>query len=420
MFFDPTKNYAENLQSALAPIVKLCTEIDVMYPDAYHFIDLNIRINEITCLIHKVDYDKISVSVEDLRRYPDIVQKLSLIQDKIYCLLNPDWEYAPLSPFKEWAVSNESICEDFDIPPSELESKLFGVIQRHEEYCRGVEAELMPSFRKLVSRFNRNVKEFYESIDYDAILMHIYDKEVKRKGQEIREHTDTEVVQENNVVYAEKKDYEASFIGYLRHLKEQSKSNLTVEAIYKAHAIHKPLSITSKHIKGNIFYDEKLYDKGLHQLISTIIKINYLKEKCGDIKPQKSGNEDNALSEIDNEILNRLLKYANKVDWEAPATCDKAKQFIEELFGVQEFRAFFKEGSGGHDGDRVVVAFANVLGFMKRYKLVSGGPKNISVKVFDNDNMVNNINHGKKGDASQAFRNLESILEDYRKKIFNV
>ena len=119
-----------------------------------------------------------------------------------------------------------------------------------------------------------------------------------------------------------------------------------------------------------------------------------------------------ALSDVDETLLERLLRYVGRADWQTPATTDNVRQWIQEMFQRRDFRDFFKGGRGGQNTDRVEVSMANILGYMMSYQLVAGGQKQMSLDVFGNDQQVNNINKGKNHDGSEAFKALLPVMDD--------
>lgn len=76
-------------------------------------------------------------------------------------------------------------------------------------------------------------------------------------------------------------------------------------------------------------------------------------------------------------------------------------------------REFFKSGRG----ERVVISTANIVGYLMRHQLIGGGAQTISTTIFGDSEQVNNINKGKDGGASAAFKELEPLLDKYLKKI---
>ena len=136
------------------------------------------------------------------------------------------------------------------------------------------------------------------------------------------------------------------------------------------------------------------------------------------------------LSEADQALLQRLLAYVDRGDWQAPATADRVKLYIRTLFGddpvhleadhreaTRSFRAFFKGGRAGEHTDRVAVSMANVVGYLMQYQLIAGGQQAVSRALFGDDSQVNNLNKGRNGEGSRAFRQLIPLLEAYRKKL---
>lgn len=123
------------------------------------------------------------------------------------------------------------------------------------------------------------------------------------------------------------------------------------------------------------------------------------------------------LSEADQKLLARLLGYAERCDWQCPATCENVQAFIKEMFKLKAFREFFKGGRAGEDTDRVEVSMANIVGYMMSCQLLAGGQKQISTELFGHDSQVNNINKGKSGEGSQAFKNLIPLMDKYRVRV---
>ena len=123
-------------------------------------------------------------------------------------------------------------------------------------------------------------------------------------------------------------------------------------------------------------------------------------------------DKEEALSNTDNVLLERLLNYVEKADWQNPANSDNIKAFVTKLFDHREFRDFFKEGRGA----RVEVSMANILGYLKRYNLLAGTPTSISNGVFGND-QVNNINKGKDREGNKKFKDLLPLMDKYRQEL---
>jgi len=136
------------------------------------------------------------------------------------------------------------------------------------------------------------------------------------------------------------------------------------------------------------------------------------------------------LSSQDQALLKRILGYVSHGDWQMPATFDNVRAWLSTLFGgdtagldeedvekTRAFRDFFKGGRAGEDTDRVEVSMANILGYLMSYQLLAGGQKQISTEFFGNDGQVNNINKGKNGEGSQAFKNLIPLMDKYRVRV---
>ena len=121
------------------------------------------------------------------------------------------------------------------------------------------------------------------------------------------------------------------------------------------------------------------------------------------------------LSEKDKVLLNRLLNYVEKADWQNPANSENIKVFITKLFENRDFRDFFKEGRGAKT-DREEVSMANILGYLKRCNLLAGTPTSISKDVFGND-QVNNINKGINLDGNQNFKELLPLMDKHRQEL---
>ena len=165
-----------------------------------------------------------------------------------------------------------------------------------------------------------------------------------------------------------------------------------------------------------------------------IIRCETFPELKAEFEQWKNYEEDEErLSEVDQALLNRLLVYISKADWQAPATSDKVKKFFRTLFGddreqleaadldnTRLFREFFKTGRGGNTADRVVISMANILGYMKRFQLLTNSSQQISNDVFGNTNQVGNIDKGHDRNASQSFANLEVLMDKYRQKIMGM
>lgn len=136
----------------------------------------------------------------------------------------------------------------------------------------------------------------------------------------------------------------------------------------------------------------------------------YLKEKY---REWLNADDVETLSEADKVLLERLLNYVEKADWQNPANSENIKAFVTKLFDHREFRDFFKEGRGS----RVEVSMANILGYLKRYNLLAGTPTSISNDVFGNDKQVNNINKGMNHEGNQNFKDLLPLMDKYRQEL---
>lgn len=132
------------------------------------------------------------------------------------------------------------------------------------------------------------------------------------------------------------------------------------------------------------------------------------------------------LSDADRLILKRVCAFLKKGDWQQPATSENVRLLICTLFGddtklldaedkgeTRKVREFFKSGRG----ERVVISTANIVGYLMRHQLIGGGAQTISTTIFGDSEQVNNINKGKDGGASAAFKELEPLLDKYLKKI---
>lgn len=138
------------------------------------------------------------------------------------------------------------------------------------------------------------------------------------------------------------------------------------------------------------------------------------------------------LSTEDQTLLDRILGYVDCGDWQQPATADNVRLFLSTMFGgdmaklddedaekTRLFRSFFKDGRAGKDTGRVEVSMANILGYLMRNQLLDGSPTRVSNDFFGSDKLVNNINKGKKGEASQAFNSLIPLMDKYRERIIH-
>lgn len=125
--------------------------------------------------------------------------------------------------------------------------------------------------------------------------------------------------------------------------------------------------------------------------------------------------KEETLSDADRALLESLLNYVEKADWQKPANSENVKKFITKLFEHREFRDFFKEGKAG-ETSRVEVSMANILGYLKRYNLLAGTPTSISNGVFGND-QVNNINKGKDREGNKKFKDLLPLMDKYRQEL---
>ena len=145
---------------------------------------------------------------------------------------------------------------------------------------------------------------------------------------------------------------------------------------------------------------------------------------------EETQDEQTYLSTQDQALQKRILGYVSHGDWQMPATFDNVRAWLSTLFGgdtagldeedvekTRAFRDFFKGGRAGEDTDRVELSMANILGYLMSYQLLAGGQKQISTEFFGNDGQVNNINKGKNGEGSQAFKNLIPLMDKYRVRV---
>lgn len=134
------------------------------------------------------------------------------------------------------------------------------------------------------------------------------------------------------------------------------------------------------------------------------------------------------LTDADRSNLDEILELSGRGCWKYPATDDNVAMWIKTLFGIGEikleaeemsdsssFREFFVKGKP--KGDRLNVAFANIVGFMLERGYLEGSTKTLSTQFFEYENQHDNINKGKTNYASNAFKDLIPFMEKYAKKV---
>lgn len=139
--------------------------------------------------------------------------------------------------------------------------------------------------------------------------------------------------------------------------------------------------------------------------------------------------EEATLTEQDSKILNEIFTLVNKGDWKSPATTEKVGLFFTTLFGCEKnlldkedveeakkFKDFFKRGRSGGNS-RVVISFANMVGYFMKNGLLVDSQKKVNNDFFKNEDLTNNINKGKSGGGSKDFNSLIPLLDKYRKRI---
>ena len=139
--------------------------------------------------------------------------------------------------------------------------------------------------------------------------------------------------------------------------------------------------------------------------------------------------EETTLTEQDSKILNEIFTLVKKGDWKSPATTEKVELFFTTLFGCEKnlldkedveeadkFKDFFKKGRS-RGNSRVVISFANMVGYFMKNGLLVDSQKKVNNDFFKNEDLTNNINKGKSGGGSKDFNSLIPLLDKYRKRI---
>ncbi len=148
-----------------------------------------------------------------------------------------------------------------------------------------------------------------------------------------------------------------------------------------------------------------------------------------EVEIEEAKIEDYTLSSQDQELLEEILAYVEKGNWQHPATAENVSCFLRTLFGAEiaridhediektkMFRDFFRRGRG-RNGERVEVSMANIIGYLMKHDLLCGGPQQISEEFFGNYYQVNNINKGKNGEGNMTFRNIIPLMDKYRRRV---
>ena len=124
--------------------------------------------------------------------------------------------------------------------------------------------------------------------------------------------------------------------------------------------------------------------------------------------------------------LDDMVQFLQKGNWKSPATAENITVLLNTIFGkdssllAEEDEAMCEKMwalvEGGR-GERKMIVSSNLAGFFSEENLLNGTPKEISIDLFGNDNMVNSINDGKKKHRSNAFEDVVPFLTKYTNKI---
>lgn len=139
--------------------------------------------------------------------------------------------------------------------------------------------------------------------------------------------------------------------------------------------------------------------------------------------------EEEMLSEQDSKILDDIIDLVKRGDWKSPANAGNVELFFRTLFGCEKnlldkedieeankFKDFFKKGRS-RGNSRVVISFANMVGYFMKNGLLVDSQKKVNNDFFKNEDLTNNINKGKSGGGSKDFNSLIPLLDKYRKRI---
>lgn len=146
----------------------------------------------------------------------------------------------------------------------------------------------------------------------------------------------------------------------------------------------------------------------------------------GNRDNQQGENEITGLGHDKRTKLDDIIQILQKGIWKLPATKENIVFLLNTLFGnnvsslddedvfmCKKMWALVEEGRG----DRKMIVSANLAGFFADENLLDGTSTDISKDLFGNNNMVNNINDGKKNNRSNAFDEVIPFLTKYTNKI---
>lgn len=337
--------FDQRLEQETNQIVSKLENIDFDFPEPLDYINLMISLDKCSFLVFNTDISELlSINIYNIRKYHEILERLEIISESLKKLMNNTDCYSHPSEIEQWAmlVRDDYFDEDVYFEPSEIEKEIAKHIEEYSGFSRSLTNKFLPTFTKLSEKFIDRVKEFKACVEDDSILTNIYDEFKTRLKQEIIDTTDSEVAKNCKKINVEKQDYVEYFFHYLEHLKINEDENPAIKYLIKAHVIHKPVLVTNKYIKYCILRATDTSIEQNRRLLSSIIKLNYLKEKCGDIGPENNYQENrNNLDQEDNLLKSRRAielwekaKNANLVDENyKPMISDSKASILAFLIG---------------------------------------------------------------------------------------